>query len=149
MNKKGFWYWGPVVIWMAVIFLGSSHSNVMIGKSPNEDNLIKNLGHIIEYALLGFLMFRALFNQNRNSLASRYAWLWCLIGAILYGVSDEVHQIFVPTRTGYIGDVFIDAIGASVGLLFAMIVYTSFLGEFLGKFFLREIRKLVLRALKK
>ena len=153
--RKKLWYWGPVVIWMAVIFAGSSHPNVNIVADRTQDDpnvnvvvrkiqgelaksnfmieknfIIKKLAHMAEYVLLGFLLFRALFKGKRNSFASRYAWLWALMGAIFYGVSDEVHQMFVPTRTAYIEDIFINALGASIGLLFGIIVYTSFPGKF-------------------
>ena len=115
---------------MAIIFIGSSHSNVVLSESPSKDNLMKNLGHIIEYALLGFLIFRALSSKKGDTLTSRYVWLWSLTGAILYGVSDEVHQMFVPTRTAYLGDIFMDGVGAGMGVLFAIIVYTSLSGKF-------------------
>jgi len=35
----------------------------------------------------------------------------------MYGVSDEVHQMFVPTRTAYLGDIFMDGVGSGMGLL--------------------------------
>ena len=158
--KKKLWYWGPVVIWMAVIFAGSSHPNVNIVPDQGQDDpninivvkkiqsslgksdfmvksnyVIKKLAHVGEYVILGFLMFRALLKEKKGSLASRYAWLWALIGTTLYGVSDEVHQVFVPTRTAYTGDIFINALGAGIGLLLGIIIYTSFR----GKFFHREV----------
>ena len=132
--RRMLWYWGPVVIWMVIIFIGSSHSNVVL--SETHDNSAKNLAHIGEYAILAFLIFRALFRKQEKSLLSRYAWLWALIGAILYGVSDEIHQMFVPTRTAYLGDIFMDGVGTGMGLLFAIIVY-SFLS---GKFFSKRLR---------
>lgn len=128
-RRRTLWYWGPVVIWMVIIFVGSSHSNVVLSESPSRDNLMKNLGHIIEYALLGFLIFRALSSKKGDTLSSRYVWLWSLTGAILYGVSDEVHQMFVPTRTAYLGDILMDGVGAGMGVLFAIIVYTSLSGK--------------------
>jgi len=131
--RRTLWYWGPVVIWMAIIFIGSSHSNVVLSESPSKDNLMKNLGHIIEYALLGFLIFRALSSKKGDTLTSRYVWLWSLTGAILYGVSDEVHQMFVPTRTAYLGDILMDGVGAGMGVLFAIIVYTSLSGKFFSE----------------
>jgi len=131
--RRRFWCWGPVVIWMAIIFIGSSHSNVVLSESPSKDNLMKNLGHIIEYALLGFLIFRALSSKKGDTLTSRYVWLWSLIGAILYGVTDEVHQMFVPTRTAYLGDIFMDGVGAGMGLLFGIIVYTFLSGKFFSE----------------
>ena len=158
--KKKLWYWGPVAIWMAVIFVGSCHPNVNIVPDQGQDDpninivvkkiqgelakshfmieknfMIKKLAHIGEYVILGFLMFRALLKEKKNSLASRYAWLWALIGTTLYGVSDEVHQMFVPTRTAYTGDIFINALGAGIGLLLGIIICTSFR----GKFFRREV----------
>lgn len=96
--------------------------------------MIKKLAHIGEYVIPGFLMFRALLKEKKNSLTSRYTWLGALIGTTLYGVSDEVHQMFVPTRTAYTGDIFINALGAGIGLLLSIIIYTSFR----GKFFHRE-----------
>ncbi len=35
---------------------------------------------------------------------------------ILYAVSDEVHQLFVPGRGGQLTDVIIDTAGAGAGL---------------------------------
>ncbi len=126
------WYWGPVAIWMVVIFVGSSHSNVALSESPSKDNLMKNLAHIGEYAILAFFMFRALYNREK-SFFSKHTWFWVLIGAILYGVSDEVHQMFVPTRTAHLGDILMDGVGAGMGLLFGMIVYTFLFGKFFQK----------------
>lgn len=132
-RRRTLWYWGPVVIWMAIIFIGSSHSNVALSESPSRDNLMKNLGHIVEYALLAFLTFRALYNREEKGFFSKHTWFWALTGAILYGVSDEVHQMFVPTRTAYLGDIFMDGVGAGMGLLFGIIVYTSLPGKLFSR----------------
>lgn len=43
-----------MVIWMVIIFIGSSHPNVVL--SETHDNSIKNLAHIGEYAILDFLL---------------------------------------------------------------------------------------------
>ncbi len=116
------------MIWMVVIFIGSSHYNVVLSESPSKDNLMKNLAHIGEYAILAFFIFRALCNKEK-SFFSKHIWFWVLIGAILYGVSDEVHQMFVPTRTAYLGDILMDGVGAGMGLLFGVIVYTFLSGK--------------------
>ena len=89
-----------------------------------KDNLMKNLAHIGEYAILAFLIFRALYNREEKGSFSKYSWFWTLAGAVLYGVSDEVHQAFVPTRTAHLGDILMDGVGAGMGLLFGIIVYT-------------------------
>ncbi len=136
--RRRLWRWGPAVIWMVVIFVGSSHSNVALSESPSKDNLMKNLAHIGEYAILAFFMFRALYSREKKGFFSRHTWFWVLIGAVLYGVSDEIHQMFVPTRTAHPGDILMDGVGAGMGLLFGIIVYT-FLS---GKFFPKKIKKL-------
>jgi VanZ family protein len=49
-------------------------------------------------------------------------WLWPEAGltlaiVFLYAASDEFHQLFVPTRTAHVTDVFIDTAGGAAGLL--------------------------------
>ena len=45
----------------------------------------------------------------------RHAGLTLLI-VFLYAATDELHQLFVPTREGTIRDVLIDTTGAAIGL---------------------------------
>jgi VanZ family protein len=45
--------------------------------------------------------------------------------AVLYGVSDEIHQSFVPDRTGRPSDVLIDAIGAAIGVALAVALLSA------------------------
>jgi len=71
--KRMLWYWGPVVIWMVIIFIGSSHSNVVL--SETHDNSVKNLAHIGEYAILAFLIFRALYDREEKGF-SWEIFLW-------------------------------------------------------------------------
>ena len=42
--------------------------------------------------------------------------------AILYAITDEIHQSFVPGRTALLSDVVIDSIGAGAGLLIKQVV---------------------------
>lgn len=63
--------------------------------------------HAIEYSLLGFL----LFNARRNVLFS------VSIGSA-YGMSDEIHQFFVPSRHFSVFDITADIIGTCLGVLF-------------------------------
>jgi VanZ family protein len=51
----------------------------------------------------------------------RGTWRWneaglALAGVLLYSASDELHQVFVPSRTGQISDVLVDTSGAAIGL---------------------------------
>jgi VanZ family protein len=50
------------------------------------------------------------FNINKKYIL--YSLLICLI----YSISDEVHQIFVPGRSGEVFDVLIDTLGSFIGI---------------------------------
>jgi VanZ family protein len=81
--------------------------------------LIRKWGHLTEYALLGFLLWRACRRPVRND--SR-GWIWrhaltAFALAAAYSASDEIHQAFVPSREAHFTDVLIDMTGASIGLL--------------------------------
>lgn len=70
--------------------------------------------HGVAYAVLGGLVAIAL------SRGGRLGWLRGLAAlaiAVLYGVSDEWHQSFVPGRDTSFGDLLADTIGAAVAIL--------------------------------
>lgn len=69
---------------------------------------------MVEYAILYFLLFRGFFLTSRTQTPSRKALLYSLVLSVLYAISDEIHQTFVPTREGKIWDVVIDAFGISI-----------------------------------
>ncbi len=71
------------------------------------------VAHIILYTPLGFLLRRAL-SLHKNMTASQTA-LFTLIIGVLYGISDELHQAFVPGRYADAADVLADAVGILFG----------------------------------
>ena len=72
--------------------------------------LIRKCGHIIEYFILGLLLFRA-FRGNSKESRIRYWAFSSIIVVILYAASDEFHQSFVSTRTASVIDVVFDTTG--------------------------------------
>jgi VanZ family protein len=71
---------------------------------------IRKGGHVIEYFILGLLLFRAF----RGDFVVSWTWRWSFFAVILVvlcAASDEFHQSFVPTRTASIADVGIDIAG--------------------------------------
>lgn len=75
--------------------------------------------HMVEYAILAVLAWRAIRQPQRNDPRP---WKWSEAGlalaiALLYAASDELHQSFVPSRTGQVSDVLVDVIGGAAGLL--------------------------------
>lgn len=137
-NLRGFlWYWLPVLLWMGIIFSFSSdtHSQQHSGglfepllrwlfpsMSPDTighiHHVIRKVGHLTEYAILGLLLWRAL-HRSKTGLPD---WSWPKVGGtllvvFLYASTDEWHQRYVPGRTPLVSDVFIDTGGAAIGLL--------------------------------
>jgi len=105
--------WAPVALYMAVLFALSSQS-VLPGASLTPDWM----QHGVAYAGLAVVTLRATAGGHWSGIHSR-ALLAAWIVATLYGVSDEFHQSFVPTRSADPRDVSADAIGAGLGLLAA------------------------------
>ena len=97
--------WLPVVAWAALIFALSSIPDLGTGLG-GWDLVLRKLAHAAEYGVLGALLLRA---AGRAGVA-------ILLG-VLYAVSDEVHQAFVPGRQGALLDVAIDAAGVVCGVV--------------------------------
>ncbi len=102
---RWFWYWLPPLVVMAVIFYASSWSSLPQAKGEWLDTFLKKLGHIGEYSLLFLLLVRAWSLHLRPRAACWAGWLTTLA----YGISDEIHQSFVPGRHANWYDVLIDA----------------------------------------
>ena len=125
-------YWLPPIVWAAAIliastdlFSGSNTAGVLqriamtifghrLAPATAEmlNFLIRKCAHLTEYGILGALTFRALRGE-RKSWSARWA-----IGAIVFTIViasiDEIHQSFVPSRTGTWHDVLLDAAGAAI-----------------------------------
>ena len=105
------YYWLPPLIWMVIIFYLSSQTRVEVTGKFFWDFLFFKSLHMIEYAALYFLLFRAFFSLSNKNLANNFKYTLPAMLAILYAFSDEIHQTYVPTRGGKISDVFIDTTG--------------------------------------
>lgn len=68
--------------------------------------------HFLAYGILLLLFFYSLKNQNKSVKLSKYALEFSLLFTVLYGISDEIHQYFVPQRDGDIFDAIADTLGA-------------------------------------
>ena len=107
-------YWMPVCAYAGLIFYLSSQPH------PEDDlpsfvlSFSDKALHVVEYAALGGLCYRALrwgTNESWGNLAVPLAVFF----ASLYGISDEIHQSFVPFRDSSWLDWVADTIGAAVG----------------------------------
>jgi VanZ family protein len=83
---------------------------------------MRKSGHVIEYFILGLLLFRAF---RGGSIAS-WNWRWSFFAAIfvfLWAIGDEFHQSFFPTRTASVADVVIDTAGGVFAQLVSFLWY--------------------------
>ncbi len=128
-------YWLPVVVWLGIIFFGSTdllsaqHTSrilvpFLLWLKPNMtietvmlvQLLVRKAAHLTEYAILAVIIWRALYY---GTTFKAKMWILCAavwIAAGLVAVSDEYHQAFVPSRGATWRDVLIDVTGAMLGL---------------------------------
>jgi VanZ family protein len=129
-------YWLPLLIWLGVIFVGSTnvmsaeHTSRYIvpfllwlkpGMSPEAIWTIlvvtRKCAHVIEYAVLALLLWRALRSLPALHTKTLMVFGAALLGCALFAASDEFHQTFVKSRTPSVRDVLLDTGGALLGLL--------------------------------
>ncbi|OEF97638.1 VanZ family protein [Desulfuribacillus alkaliarsenatis] len=137
MNKSSKYIsWACVLFWMALIFYLShqpaTESNEL---STGITELIKQFiervmphiaidistlnfiirkgAHFFAYLVLGVLVINALWASGfKGWRMAGVAFVIC----VSYAITDEVHQLFIPGRSGEIRDVIIDSAGALVGI---------------------------------
>jgi VanZ family protein len=108
------WRWlAPALAYAALIFLLSSLSNPFPFK-PSGLLTLDKLLHFVEYGALGALLAWGL---HRAGMAVSSGGVWAAVLGSAYGLTDEVHQAFVPNRSADPRDWLADTAGALVGAL--------------------------------
>ena len=77
-------------------------------------HFIRKSAHFIAYLILGILSLHAI-DEEKNPTITWF--IKALLICILYAMSDEFHQLYVPGRSGEIRDVLLDSTGSLVGIL--------------------------------
>lgn len=129
--------WLPVALWLCVIAfestegMGSSHTLVMIWRVLLAVRIhisferlqilnfaLRKSGHFIGYGVLGVLFVRAWLLSARSTLDGRpliaRALALGLVSTLIVSSADEIHQLFLPGRTGAAHDVALDMLGAAL-----------------------------------
>lgn len=101
--------WLPVVAWMGTIFFLSAQPDLPHPSSGWLDWLISSTAHVLMFGVLAMLWARALGPGRRS-------WPMALALTLLYALSDELHQLYVPGRHADPWDLASDALGAVSGL---------------------------------
>lgn len=135
-----------VLMWMAVIFLLSAQDGTSSGdlshaftdwllsflramlpnsifESIDWHFLMRKSAHFLAYFILSLLIFNA---TQLSSFSKKNAILFTLIISILYAISDEIHQMFVPGRGPAVKDVLIDSSGAILGIVIYLLLSKMF-----------------------
>ncbi|MBM4165544.1 MAG: VanZ family protein [Ignavibacteria bacterium] len=106
----------PAIVWSLFIFTMSSIPGI---KFPFQFFSFDKLLHFGVFFVLGMLSARAFLFQEWNTTLKKYALLFAVLYVMLYGASDEIHQMFVPGRSPELYDFLADTLG---GILAAGIV---------------------------
>jgi VanZ family protein len=139
-NRKAILWWGLVVVWMTCIFILShqpaEQSNelskgvtqvieeTLKKMAPqaqldwdNLNHIVRKNAHFFAYFILAILLQHAL---RTSGLSGWRVFAWALSISVVYAISDELHQLFVPGRVAQVKDVLIDTAGALTGLILIM-----------------------------
>jgi VanZ family protein len=132
-------YWLPLVIWLGVIFVGST--SVMSNEHTSRYIIpfllwlkpgmtvqtiwviivsMRKCVHVTEYAVLALLSWRALRSLPILRPKTLMVFVAVLLGCTMLAASDEFHQVFVKSRTPSVRDVLLDTSGAVLGLLIGL-----------------------------
>jgi len=128
-----------VILWMSIIFYFSAQeASISAGQSGNivrvieksvkiisgkeisfergmmlgVEKFVRKLAHFFLYTILGMLVLNCvtIFNVQKKKTFS-------MVVCLIYAISDEMHQLFVPGRSGQISDILLDFAGSIVGIL--------------------------------
>ena len=119
MAKKIIYLWVPVFVWCSLIFILSAIPKLSTNLGV-WDLILRKGAHLTEYAVLFLLARRALEGSFAKIAVSGSAAVSVLF-SVLYAVSDEFHQSFVPGRSATFSDVCIDSCGVLIGLVIYLV----------------------------
>ncbi|MGE5472672.1 MAG: VanZ family protein [Ignavibacteriales bacterium] len=134
--KRVIIYWFLAIIWMSIIFQFSSKPAIQsdtqslfviqeINRIANNfgfkgeflnngwNYFIRKIAHTLEYAVLGMLLCLAL---SSTGIKDKKLFLYSILICLIYAVTDEIHQAFVPGRAAKVTDVLIDTFGGFIGI---------------------------------
>jgi hypothetical protein len=125
--------WFPVFLWAVLIFKFSSGTVPVASPVFWQDFAVKKTGHVLLFGALAILIYRGLIGQG---LSRKKAAILAVIGAFLYGATDEYHQMFTQGREARVRDIFIDGAGAAV-IIYLMYRFLPKSSEKIQKFLLQ------------
>ncbi len=111
----------PVIMFCTLIFWQSSYPGMISGPAfPHQDKVL----HFGGYAFLAILTARSLKEGKPFWSPLKIKLITILFGCV-YGLSDEIHQAFVSSRSASVYDFMADCAGSIFGCFF----YLNFLSR--------------------
>ena len=129
------WRYGPLIGWMVFIFFASTGAfsgentsrivrplllwlfpDISEEKIALAHFVVRKVAHFLEYGVLAFLAARAFSNSPGPNLRRRW-FVASLLLVVVYSLTDEYHQSFVPSRGASVYDSLIDSLGGLTALL--------------------------------
>ncbi len=111
-------YLAPFLFYCLLIFSLSAQSDLA---SISPVVVPDKIAHLLEYAGFGFLLMRILRYLEPEAEYVKHL-IWVLTAALIYGLSDEIHQLYVPNREFSWMDLLADGAGGYIGARVWMIL---------------------------
>ncbi len=90
---------------------------------------LDKIQHIVLYFGFGILLYLTFFNSEKQNF-KKYAAIFAIIVGILYGMTDEFHQSFVPGRVASTADIFANGIGLTIAqILILILMFKKLIGK--------------------
>ena len=100
----------PAILYAVLIFILSASPSIA---PPPGFVLEDKIYHFIEYGIFSYLLFLAFYYSRSEFLKKHFIVLSCIVG-MAYGLSDEIHQSFVPGRSCEFLDFVADCLGVAL-----------------------------------
>lgn len=108
----------PSILWGSLIFIMSDQEQLPGFSISLLDFLLKKLAHMFVYAILYYFLFHAYLSTHKTQQVTKKHYLIPLLIALIFAISDEVHQSFVAGRYANTRDIAYDFLGMMSILLY-------------------------------
>ena len=123
LEKRKIWLvYLPLAVYWLMIFIATS---IPADRLPSI-GLSDKINHFIAYFALSILINLSLIYQRKSRLLFDKAVTATIILCLLYGVIDELHQMFIPGRFAETLDWFADSLGAISGVVLVKFLTITF-----------------------